>query len=121
MSPDALLLLWLFLSGALALVSLGWAVLAALAEGTVRGLAWALLVITALLAAWPAVLSRWNDGAGAPFGPPLLVGMTLILAAAMICLGRLRQLPGTRLPARLGIGAALNFWLALVVAVLLPA
>lgn len=120
MSAPVVLGLWLLLSGALALVAMGWAALAAFAEDAARGLAWALLVLTALMAAWPAVLTRWTEGAS-PYGLPLFLGMTLILAAALVCLDRLRRRPEARLPARLGIGAALNFWLALSVAVLLPA
>jgi hypothetical protein len=121
MSLSAVLILWLLASGVLSLLALAWATLAALAGGGARKLAWALMVVTALLAAWPAVLARWGGSGPGPFGPPLLVGCSLILLAALVCLERLRHVPGAALAARVGIGAVLNLWLALAVTVLLPA
>ncbi len=121
MNLSAVLVLWLALSGLLALLALSWAVLAAFAGGAARKLAWALMVAMALIAAWPAVLSRWGGGAADSYGTLLLAGMTLILSGALVCLERLRRVAGAGLAARVGIGAVLNLWLALAVAVLLPA
>ncbi len=116
MSLGVALLLWLFLAGAGALVALAWATLAAFAD-TARWLGLALLGTTGCLAAWPAVLTRWNDGAVAPYGLPLLVGTALILGAALVVLARLWRHTEARLPARIAALASAHYLAALALAV----
>lgn len=100
--------------GAVAVLAMGWTVLAALQADGARGRALALTVVLAVLVAAPLaaralaargiMLPPWSGAAG----------VSLILAAAALCLWRLRHMAGARLSAPAGIAALAALWVILV-------
>lgn len=120
MTVPVALLLWLFVAGAVALVALGWASLAAFSD-TARWTGALLLAATAGLAAWPSALTRWNDGAVAPYGLPLLAGTALILGAALASLISMRRRGLARLAAGVASAASLHYLAVLAAVVFWPA
>ena len=102
------------LAGAVAVLAMGWTVLAALSAEGARGRGLALGLVLAVLATAPlAARGLAARGIGLPPWSGA-VGVTLILAAAAVCLWRLRAVPGAGLAARTGIAACAVLWAILV-------
>jgi hypothetical protein len=102
------------LAGAVAVLAMAWTVLAALSADGARGRGLALGLVLAVLATAPlAARGLAARGIGLPAWSGA-VGATLILAAAALCLWRLRALPGARGAAWTGIAACAVLWAILV-------
>lgn len=101
-------------TGAAAVLAMAWTVLAALSAEGARGRALALTAVLAVLASAP-LLGRALAARG--LGLPAwsgTAGVTLLIAAAVACLWRLRGVEGAGWPARAGIAACAALWVVLV-------
>lgn len=98
------------LAGGIGILCMAWVVLAALSADGARGRAFALLAATAALGSAPLGLRALRGGAAPPQEGTVFLGATLLLAAAAICLWRLRTVAGAGIAARAGIGCCAVIW-----------
>ncbi|QYK42985.1 MAG: hypothetical protein KF887_07780 [Paracoccaceae bacterium] len=100
-------------AGAAAILGMAWTAIAALSADGRAGRAGALMAVLLGMAVAPLGLRALRARAVAPGEGQVFLGATLILAAAAICLWRLRGTPGAGPAPVLGIGACALLWLVL--------
>ncbi|MFN3973075.1 MAG: hypothetical protein ACK4L4_17195 [Gemmobacter sp.] len=113
MLPGGILAGAAVLSGGAAILCMALVVLAGLSAEGARGRTLALLAATCAVASAPMALDAARARAMAPGAGMVFAGATLLLAAAIWCLWRLRGVPGAGLPARTGMVASAASWTVL--------
>ncbi|HMO09433.1 MAG TPA: hypothetical protein PKD10_17575 [Paracoccaceae bacterium] len=101
-------------AGAAAVLAMGWTALVALSAEGARGRGVALLAVLAVVACAPLVGRGLAAGGVALPAWTGAAGVSLLMAAAMLCLWRLRAVPGSYWPARAGMAACMALWIVLV-------
>lgn len=111
--PD-LAMLWFLGSAVACLLLLVWIALTGLASDGYRLLSVSLLIVVAGLTSFPSVLVR-IPGTHLPLAQGLLIGSSLLLAAALAVLLRMRKNADLGRRTNLGLAAVGNLWVTILV------